>query len=88
MRFIRIKRTVHLRINISIAIVAMAGKSENSTKSPCSHNQTSENVDDGSDETDNDTDKLGWTGSEVSWVLTAFFIGYAAFQVRNIHMII
>ena len=27
-----------------------------------------------------DDSYLGWSGGEVSWVLTAFFIGYAAFQ--------
>ena len=61
----------------------MAGTSGNSSKSPCSHNDTSENVDTGGDEgEDVDANKLGWSGSEVSWVLTSFFIGYAAFQVK------
>ena len=51
--------------------------SDNSTRSPCS------DPDNGTDSGGGveDTDSLGWTGSEVSWVLTAFFIGYAFFQM-------
>ena len=26
--------------------------------------------------------RLDWSGSEISWVLSAFFIGYAIFQVK------
>ena len=79
-------KRAYFRINISIAIVEMVGTSGNSSKSPCSHNDTSENVDidNGGEGEDVDANKLGWSGSEVSWVLTSFFIGYAAFQVSQI----
>ena len=65
-----------LRINMSIAIVTMAG-GDNSTQSPCADPDNGTDSGGGSE----DTDSLGWTGSEVSWVLTAFFIGYAFFQM-------
>ena len=65
-----------LRINMSIAIVTMAG-GDNSTQSPCADPDNGTDTGGGEE----DTDSLGWTGSEVSWVLTAFFIGYTLFQM-------
>ena len=64
-----------LRINMSIAIVKMGEGSNSTSRSPCASNDTAE------DNNDSDEDNLGWTGSEVSWVLTSFFIGYTLFQV-------
>ena len=49
----------------------------NSSKSPCNTaNQTEE-------EGEEEDVVLNWSGEEVSWVLLAFFIGYALFQVLN-----
>ena len=49
----------------------------NSSRSPCSTaNQTEEK----GEQVDV---VLDWSGDEVSWVLLAFFIGYALFQVLN-----
>ena len=48
--------------------------SGNSSLSPCADNSTDS-------EGGEEAGSLGWTGTEVSWVLTAFFIGYAFFQM-------
>jgi len=64
-----------LRINMSIAIVKMGEGSNDTSRSPCANNDTTE------DNSDDAQDNLGWSGTEVSWVLTSFFIGYTLFQV-------
>ena len=65
-----------LRVNMSIAIVTMAQKA-NSSRSACVSDDATDDGDDGGGTT------LDWSGDEVSWVLLSFFIGYAAFQVRD-----
>ena len=62
-----------MRINISIALVDMVG-SHNST-GPAWCNNTQEEEDGGGG------GSLEWSGTETSWVLTSFFIGYTLFQV-------
>ena len=66
-----------MRINISIALVDMVG-SDNST-GPAWCNNTEE---DGGD--DGGGGSLDWSGTETSWILTSFFIGYTLFQVSCI----
>ena len=64
-----------MRINISIALVDMVG-SDNST-GPAWCNNTEE----GGEEEEGGGGSLDWSGTETSWVLTSFFIGYTLFQV-------
>ena len=66
-----------LRVNISIAIITMVRKDNNSTgsESLCVEANTTDERD------EDDGTKLDWSGAEVSNVLLSFFIGYAAFQV-------
>ena len=56
---------------------------QNSTlfRSACADNSTSEG------DNEDDDENLGWTGSEVSWVLTSFFIGYTFFQVNKMGLL-
>ena len=65
-----------MRINISIALVDMVGR-ENST-GPAWCNNTEEDAGDGGD-----GGSLDWSGTETSWILTSFFIGYSLFQVSS-----
>ena len=65
-----------MRINISIALVDMVG-SDNST-GPAWCNNTEEG---GEEEEEGGGGSLDWSGTETSWVLTSFFIGYTLFQV-------
>ena len=62
-----------MRINISIALVDMVATSGNDTGTALC-NTTS-----GGDEFGGGS--LEWSGTDTSWVLTSFFIGYTLFQV-------
>ena len=66
-----------MRINISIALVDMVGSSDNSTGPAWCNNTQGEEEDGGA----GGSGSLDWTGTETSWILTSFFIGYTLFQV-------
>ena len=67
-----------MRINISIALVDMVAGSDNST-GPAWCNNTDQEEDGGGG--GGSSGSLDWTGTETSWILTSFFIGYTLFQV-------
>lgn len=63
---------------MSIAIVQMVKQDDGKQQSICI-NETS---DSGGGEDDGDVKQgLSWSGAQVSWVLSSFFIGYVVFQV-------
>ena len=71
-----------MRINISIALVDMVG-SDNSTGPAWCNNTQGEEEDGGGG-----GGSLDWSGTETSWVLTSFFIGYTLFQVWDVLVVV
>ena len=71
-----------MRINISIALVDMVG-SDNSTGPAWCNNTQGEEEDGGGG-----GGSLDWSGTETSWVLTSFFIGYTLFQVCDLLVVV
>ena len=67
-----------MRINISIALVDMVKGSDNQTGSGLCNTSSSDGEEGGGG-------SLDWSGTETSWVLTSFFIGYTLFQARTVH---
>jgi len=68
-----------LRVNMSIAIVQMVKKDDGKQQSICVNATSDEGGGDG--DNGEGTKGLAWSGAEVSWVLSSFFIGYVIFQV-------
>ena len=65
-----------MRINISIALVDMVrGTEEETGPGLCNTTNT--------DHQDDKGGSLDWSGTDTSWVLTSFFIGYTLFQART-----
>ena len=71
-----------MRINISIALVDMVG-SDNATGPAWCNNTQGEEEDGGGG-----GGSLDWSGTETSWVLTSFFIGYTLFQVCGVLVVV
>jgi len=69
-----------LRVNMSIAIVQMVKQDDGKQQSICI-NETSEGG--GGEDVGESKQGLSWSGAQVSWVLSSFFIGYVVFQVSN-----
>ena len=66
-----------MRINISIALVDMVrGTEEETGPGLCNTTNT--------DHQDDKGGSLDWSGTDTSWVLTSFFIGYTLFQVSRV----
>ena len=65
-----------MRINISIALVDMVKGGDNQTGPGLCNTSSSE-------EEEERGGSLDWSGTETSWVLTSFFIGYTLFQART-----
>ena len=62
-----------MRINISIALVDMVAGTNNETGTALCNTTAGGGGEGGG--------SLDWSGTDTSWVLTSFFIGYTLFQV-------